>query len=141
MQDWLPVVVLWLSSATVQLLRKQGDLLHEIRTEHAAGMLVLAVALLGAVGWPQGPTGRNEGAEKGIELGGPTVALGIEISLPDRAVFYVPVVGDGEILGIVRSHRSFCRYSHHIPHARRFGENRGVCPRDGQEEVIGSNMQ
>jgi WD40 repeat protein len=33
--------------------------------------------------------------------GGPRVRLGIEISLPDRAVFYIPVVGDGEMLGIV----------------------------------------
>ena len=66
-----------------------------------AGMLVLSVALLGAVGWSQGPTGSKEGAEKGNEFGGPTVTLGIEISLPDRAVFYVPVVGDGEILGII----------------------------------------
>jgi hypothetical protein len=31
----------------------------------------------------------------------PTVTLGIEVDLPDRAVFYIPVVGDGEILGIV----------------------------------------
>ena len=50
-----------------------------------------AVLLLGSLrGWPQAPPS-----------GGPTVTLGIEVSLPDRAVFYIPVVGDGEILGIV----------------------------------------
>ena len=40
--------------------------------------------------WPQEPPPSE-----------PTVTLGIEVSLPDRAVFYIPVVGDGEILGIV----------------------------------------
>jgi hypothetical protein len=43
-----------------------------------------------ANGWPQAPP-----------PGQPTVTLGIELSLPDRAVFYIPVVGEGEILGIV----------------------------------------
>lgn len=32
---------------------------------------------------------------------GPTVTLGIEVSLPDRAVFYIPAVGNQEVLGIV----------------------------------------
>jgi len=32
---------------------------------------------------------------------GPTVTLAIEVSLPDRGVFYIPVVGDGEMPGIV----------------------------------------
>ena len=41
-------------------------------------------------GWPQEPPPR-----------GPTVTLGIEVNLPDRAVFYIPVVGDGEMTGIV----------------------------------------
>ena len=40
--------------------------------------------------WPQEPPPSE-----------PTVTLGIEVSLPDRAVFYIPAVGDGEILGIV----------------------------------------
>jgi|SRR5208283_4517447 len=30
-----------------------------------------------------------------------TLALAIEITLPDRAVFYIPVVGDGEMPAIV----------------------------------------
>jgi hypothetical protein len=41
-------------------------------------------------GWPQEPPPR-----------GPTVTIGIEVNLPDRAVFYIPVVGDGEMTGIV----------------------------------------
>jgi hypothetical protein len=41
------------------------------------------------------------GKEEVFISGGPTVTLGIEISLPDRAVFYIPVVGNEEILGIV----------------------------------------
>lgn len=50
-----------------------------------------AMLMLGSLrGWPQAPP-----------PGGPTTTLGIEVSLPDRAVFYIPVVGDGEILGIV----------------------------------------
>ena len=50
-----------------------------------------AVLTLGSLrGWPQEPS-----------PGGPTVTLGIEVSLPDRAVFYIPVVGDGEMPGIV----------------------------------------
>ena len=48
------------------------------------------LALGGLRGWPQEPPPR-----------GPTVTLGIEVSLPDRAVFYIPVVGDGEMTGIV----------------------------------------
>jgi hypothetical protein len=35
-------------------------------------------------GWPQAPP-----------PDGPTVTLEIEVSLPDDAVFYIPVVGDG----------------------------------------------
>jgi hypothetical protein len=50
-----------------------------------------AVLTLGSLrGWPQEPP-----------PGGPTVTLGVEVSLPDRAVFYIPVVGDGEMPGIV----------------------------------------
>jgi hypothetical protein len=33
--------------------------------------------------------------------GWPTVTLGIEVSLPDGAVFYIPGVGDGEMPGII----------------------------------------
>ena len=52
---------------------------------------LMAVLLLGSLrGWSQAPPS-----------GEPTVTLGIEVRLPDRAVFYIPVVGDGEILGIV----------------------------------------
>jgi hypothetical protein len=48
--------------------------------------------MLGSLrGWPQEPP-----------PGGPTVTLGIEVSLPDRTVFYIPVVGDREMPGIVR---------------------------------------
>jgi hypothetical protein len=49
------------------------------------------VLMLGSLrGWPQEPP-----------PGGPTVTLAIEVSLPDRAVFYIPVVGDGEMSGVV----------------------------------------
>jgi hypothetical protein len=41
-------------------------------------------------GWPQEPP-----------PGGPTVTLAIEVGLPDGAVFYIPVVGDGEMPGVV----------------------------------------
>jgi hypothetical protein len=54
-------------------------------------LTLTAVFMLGSLrGWPQSPPS-----------GEPTVTLGIEVNLPDRAVFYIPVVGDGEILGIV----------------------------------------
>jgi hypothetical protein len=54
-------------------------------------LTLTAVLMLGNLrGWPQAPP-----------PGEPTVTLGIEVSLPDRAVFYIPVVGDGEILGVV----------------------------------------
>jgi hypothetical protein len=50
-----------------------------------------AVLTLGSLrGWPQEPP-----------PGGPAVTLGIEVNLPDGAVFYIPVVGDGEMPGIV----------------------------------------
>ena len=52
--------------------------------------LTAVLMLGGSRGWPQA-----------LPPGEPTVTLGIEVSLPDRAVFYIPVVGDGEILGIV----------------------------------------
>jgi hypothetical protein len=65
-------------------------------TQHARRLLLYALTLtavlmLGSLrGWPQAPP-----------PGEPIVTLGIEVSLPDRAVFYIPVVGDGEIQGIV----------------------------------------
>ncbi len=94
MQDWRAAIVLPKVFAWVEFRRMKFE--------------VLSVALLGAVGWPQAPpssvlslarspdgkrlaTGSNEDA----------VTLGIEISLPDRAVFYIPVVGNREMLGIV----------------------------------------
>src|SRR5437667_142791 len=109
MQDWRAAIVLPKVFAWVEFRR--------MKFEHnrVAGMLVLSVAFLGAVGWPQAPpssvlslarspdgkrlaTGSNEGAAKNVwdaekdkEFGRPTVTLGIEISLPDRAVFYIPV--------------------------------------------------
>src|SRR6202521_888102 len=50
-----------------------------------------AVLMLGSLrGWPHEPPS-----------GAPTVTLGIEVSLPDRTVFYIPVVGEGEMPGIV----------------------------------------
>jgi len=46
--------------------------------------------ILGSLrGWPQESTG------------GPTVTLGIEVIMLDGAVFYIPAVGDGEMVGIV----------------------------------------
>ena len=65
-------------------------------TQHARRLLLYVLTLtvvlmLGSLrGWPQA-----------LPSGEPTVTLGIEVNLPDRAVFYIPVVGDGEILGIV----------------------------------------
>jgi len=48
------------------------------------------VLILGSLrGWPQESTGE------------PTVTLRIEVSMPDGAVFYIPAMGDGEMLGIV----------------------------------------
>jgi hypothetical protein len=48
------------------------------------------VLILGSLrGWPQESTG------------GPTVTLKIKVRMPDGAVFYIPAVGDGEMLGIV----------------------------------------
>jgi len=66
-----------------------------VKTQQARRLLlyvltITVVLMLGSLrGWPQAPPS-----------GEPTV-LGIEVNLPDRAVFYIPVVGDGEILGIV----------------------------------------
>ena len=53
----------------------------------AFGAVLMLVSLRG---WPQEPP-----------RGGPTVTLAIEVILPDRAAFYIPVVGDGEMSGIV----------------------------------------
>src|SRR5438477_5654792 len=132
MQDWRAAIVLQKVFAWVEFRR--------MKFEHncVAGMLVLSVALLGAVGWPQAPpssvfsparspdgkrlaTGSNEDAAKNVwdaekdkEFGRPTVTLGIEISLPDRAVFYISVVGNREMLGIVPQ-GPLCRCSHHPP--------------------------
>ena len=49
-----------------------------------------ALMLSSLRGWPQE-----------APPGGPTVTLAIKVSLPDRTVFYIPVVGDGEISGVV----------------------------------------
>src|SRR5437899_12193573 len=100
MQDWRAAIVLPKVFAWVEFRR--------MKFEHnrVAGMLVLSVALVGAVGWPQAPpssvlslarspdgkrlaTGSNEDAG----------TLGIEISLPDRPVFYIPVVGNRAMQG------------------------------------------
>jgi hypothetical protein len=65
-----------------------------VKTQQARRLLlyvltITVVLMLGSLrGWPQAPPS-----------GEPTV-LGVEVNLPDRAVFYIPVVGDGEILGI-----------------------------------------
>jgi len=61
-----------------------------------ASFLVSSIALCALLllcslrGWPQEPP-----------PGGPTVRLGIAVSLPEGAKFYIPVVGDGEMSGIV----------------------------------------
>jgi len=53
-------------------------------------IVLSAVLILGSLrGWPQESPGE------------PTVALKIEVSLPDGAVFYIPAVGDGEMPGTV----------------------------------------
>ena len=51
------------------------------------GILLMFVS---RTGWPQEPLPT-----------GPTVTLGIQVSLPDGSVFYIPAVGDGELLGMV----------------------------------------
>ena len=55
-------------------------------------IIVLSAVLMSSSlrGWPQEPP-----------PGGPVVTIAIEVSLPDRAVFYIPAVGDGEMQGIV----------------------------------------
>jgi hypothetical protein len=54
-------------------------------------IVLCAMLMWGSLGgWPQAPP-----------QDGPAVTLGIEVRLPDDDVFYIPVVGDGEILGIV----------------------------------------
>src|SRR5215813_1951553 len=51
---------------------------------------LIAVLIFGSLqGWPQEPPSK------------PTVRLKIELTLADGAVFYIPAVGDGEVLGIV----------------------------------------
>ena len=64
--------------------------------QRARGFRRHAVAL-GAVLMLVSPQGWAQGQPPG----GPAVTLAIEVSLPDRAVFYIPVVGDGEVPGIV----------------------------------------
>jgi hypothetical protein len=81
------------------------------------GLALGAVLMLGSLsGWPQAPqtalsvarspdgkqqaTGSHTAQVRDAETGGPAVTLGIEISLPNRAIFYIPVVGNEEILGI-----------------------------------------
>jgi len=66
------------------------------------GKVVLALCLTaGSATSALGQTKTSQGIVNIAPPGEPTVTLGIEVSLPDRAAFYVPVVGDGEILGIV----------------------------------------
>ena len=48
------------------------------------------------------PTTHYGCEEEAFIRGGPVVTLGVEISLPDHAIFYIPVVGNEEMLGIVR---------------------------------------
>jgi hypothetical protein len=55
--------------------------------------LGIVLTFVSHTGWPQGPL-----------RSGPTVTLGIEVSLPDGSVFYIPAVADGEMLGIVPLH-------------------------------------
>jgi hypothetical protein len=64
-----------------------------LRSRHviALGAVLMAVLMFASLrGWSQEPP-----------LGGPTVTLAIEVSLPDGAVFHIPVVGDGEMPVIV----------------------------------------
>src|SRR5262250_595198 len=53
-------------------------------------VIALSMALiLGSLrSWPQ------------ESMGGPTVTLKVEVSMPDGAVFYIPALGDGEMPGI-----------------------------------------
>ena len=57
--------------------------------QFALGIVLLFVSL---TAWPQGPP-----------QSGPEVTLGIQISLSDGSVFYIPAVSDGEMVGIVPS--------------------------------------
>jgi hypothetical protein len=81
----VPVSLFSVSEKSVKVER------HRARRLRRHVIALGAVVTLGSLrGWPQEPP-----------PGGPTVTLGIEVSLLDRAVFYIPVVGDGEMLGIV----------------------------------------
>lgn len=100
---------------------------EKVERQRARGFRRHAVAfgavlmLVSSQGWAQEPP-----------PGGPAVTLAIEVSLPDRAVFYIPAVGDGEMPGIVPLPRGRCGYSHHTPHARGFRSHRGFCSNHGQ---------
>ena len=56
---------------------------------HVIG-LGTVLMFLSVIGWPQEPL-----------PAGPVVTLGIQVSLSDGSVFYIPAVGDGELAGIV----------------------------------------
>jgi len=62
-----------------------------LRSRHLIALgAVLMLMFTSLRGWSQQPP-----------PGGPTVTLAIEVTLPDGAVFHIPVVGDGEVPGIV----------------------------------------
>jgi hypothetical protein len=108
---------------TIEEAASRPSLVAEKQAQQARGFLhyglaLGAVLMLGSVGgWPQAPqsvlivarspdakqeaTSSDTAQVRDAETGGPTVTLGIEISLPNRAVFYIPVVGNEEILAIV----------------------------------------
>jgi hypothetical protein len=72
---------------------------------------------------------------------GPKVTLGIEITLSDGSVFYIPAVGDGEVSGIVPlTINHFTAIRHYAPHAHKFGSDRRLCSAYGQEEIVGSKL-
>jgi hypothetical protein len=79
-----PVCLFAVSEKRKKVERQRGRKLRR----HVIALSLLMVASLR--GWPQPPP-----------PGGPTVTLAIEVGLPDRTVFYIPVVGGGEMPGIV----------------------------------------
>jgi hypothetical protein len=81
----LPVSLFYASEKTEKVERQRARRLR--RHVITLGAVLMWVSLRG---WPQEPP-----------PGGPTVTLAIEVSLPDGAVFYIPVVGDGEMPGVV----------------------------------------
>ncbi len=58
----------------------------------------------------------SQGCEGLSDTGGPTVSLAIAIALPDASSFYIPALGDGEMLGVIPVSNSRFAGVRIIPH-------------------------